>query len=363
MVFNGIMRAASLAGAASIIAIAAHGSALAGADGPWEVEVWDPPFDMESPRTTVMYEPLAEASEPWEICVSFPHMKDPYWLAVNYGAADQAEHLGVKMQLVEAGGYTELAKQISQVEDCVAAGADAVVLGAISADGLNNLISELKAKDIPVIDVINGVSSPDITAKALVSFGELGEIAGNFLAERHPEGSEPVQVGWFPGPAGAGWAEAADTQFKKAVEGTAVEIVDTKWGDNGKEIQLGLVEDVLQAYDGVDYVIGTTVTAEAAAGYLRREGLADQVKVMPYFYAVGVHRGIGRGDILGAPTDKAVIQARIAMDQAVRALEGKEFIKHAGPKLEMIDSETIKTFDRGTSLAPDDFSPTFTVNY
>ena len=27
------------------------------------------------------------------------------------------------MQLVEAGGYTNLAKQISQIEDCVAAGA------------------------------------------------------------------------------------------------------------------------------------------------------------------------------------------------------------------------------------------------
>ena len=71
--------------------------------------------------------------------------------------------------LVEAGGYTELNKQISQIEDCVANGARSVI-GAISADGLNNLIKELAAKKIPVIDVINGINSPDISAKSLVSF-------------------------------------------------------------------------------------------------------------------------------------------------------------------------------------------------
>ena len=41
-------------------------------------------------------------------------MKDAYWLGVDYGVADEAERLGVKMNLVEAGGYTELAKQISR---------------------------------------------------------------------------------------------------------------------------------------------------------------------------------------------------------------------------------------------------------
>ena len=65
---------------------------------------------MASPRTTVDYVPLDKASKPWEICVSFPHMKDAYWLAVDYGVAEEAKRQGVKMQLVEAGGYTELAE-------------------------------------------------------------------------------------------------------------------------------------------------------------------------------------------------------------------------------------------------------------
>ena len=175
------------------IALTATGAASAEDWFPYSVESWDPPFDMASQRSSMDYEPLEAASQPWEICVSFPHMKDAYWLGVNYGVSEEAKRLGVNMQLVEAGGYTELNTQISQLEDCVAAGADAVVIGAISFDGLNSIVSEIRARDIPVIDVINGMSSSELSAKSLVSFGEMGAKAGAFLAEQHPAGGDAVK--------------------------------------------------------------------------------------------------------------------------------------------------------------------------
>jgi periplasmic protein TorT len=203
------------------IALAAAAPGFAAADEnawyPFKVQVWDPPFDMASPRKDMDYTPVEKAEKKWDICVSFPHMKDAYWMAVDYGVVAEAERQGVKMQLVEAGGYTNLNKQISQIEDCVAAGSQGVVIGAISLDGLNNLVSELKSKNIPVIDVINGMSSPDLAAKSLVSFGEMGAKAGEYLAKLHPAGSGKVKVAWFPGPPGAGWVEAGNTGFVEAV--------------------------------------------------------------------------------------------------------------------------------------------------
>jgi protein TorT len=349
--------AASVAGAALVTT-----NVLAAEKWSYPVEVWDPPFDMASPRTTVDYEPLDQAAEKWDLCVSFPHMKDAYWMAVDYGVVDEAQRQGVRLQLVEAGGYTNLNTQISQIEDCVAAGADAVIIGAISLDGLNNLVKEIRAKDIPVIDVINGISSPELSAKSLVSFGEMGAKAGEYLAEMHPAGSDPVQVAWFPGPPGAGWVEAGNQGFQEAVKDSAIEIVDTKYGDTGKEVQLKLVEDTLEAYPDIDYIVGTAVTAEAATGLLRSRGLEDQIKIVSYYFTPGVHQGIRRGQILAAPTDSAVIQGRVAVDQAVRILEGKDYLKHVGPALYVIDESNIGSFDRASSLAPDDFRPTFTVD-
>ena len=57
-----------------------------------------------------------------------------------------------------------------------------------------------------------------------------------------------------------------------------------------------------------------------------------------------------------------MIQGRVAIDQAVRILEGKEYTKHAGPALYVIDSSNIDSFHYESSLAPDGFKPTFSVD-
>jgi protein TorT len=348
--------------AASAAAVLVASAALA-ADAwyPYKIEVWEKAFDMASPRHMVEYSPLEKAAQKWKICVSFPHMKDDYWLAVDYGAIDEAKRMGVSMQVLEAGGYTELNKQISQIENCVAGGAQAVIIGAISFDGLNGLVGQLAEKKIPVIDVINGISSDKLSAKSLVSFGEMGGKAGEYLVGLHPKGGEKAKVAWFPGPAGAGWVEAGNAGFTEAVKAGEIEVVDTKYGDTGKEAQLALLEDALTAHPDVNYIVGTAVTAEAAMQLVRDRGLEDQVKILSYYFTPGVYEGIKRGRILAAPTDSAVIQARVAVDQAVRILEGKEYEKHVGPQLYVIDSNNVETFDRNSSLAPDGFKPEFGV--
>ena len=361
---KGSLRAslAMTAGALALV-LAVPSAALAAENWyPFPVEVWDPPFDMASPRTTVDYQPLDKAAKKWDICVSFPHMKDAYWMAVDYGVVAESKRLGVKMQLVEAGGYTNLNKQISQIEDCVARGAEAVIIGAISFDGLNNLVKEIRGKGVPVIDVINGMSSSDLSAKSLVSFGEMGYKAGEYIAKLHPKGSGTVKVAWFPGPPGAGWVEAGNKGFAEAVAKGDIQIVATKYGDTGKEIQLKLVEDTLEAYPDIDYIAGTSPTTEAAVQLLRDRGLSDKVKVLAYYFTPGVYQNIKRGRLLAAPTDSAVIQGRVAIDQAVRILEGKDYKKHVGPALYVIDSNNIDSFDYGSSLAPPSFKPTFIVD-
>ncbi|HEY8706694.1 MAG TPA: TMAO reductase system periplasmic protein TorT [Burkholderiaceae bacterium] len=340
--------------------LAASTAALA-AWFPYQAESTTPPFAADGRKSEVAYVPLSKASKKWHICVSFPHMKDAYWLGVDYGVVEEAKRLGVEMQLFEAGGYTNLNKQISQIEDCVARGANAVVIGAISGDGLNNLIKEVAAKKVPVIDLVNGINSPDISAKSLVSFYTMGQATGEYLAKKHPAGSATVKVGWFPGPAGAAWVEAANKGFMDAVKGSAVTVLDPKYGDTGKEVQAKLVENVLQANPDVAYIAGTAVTAEAAVGILRSRNLDKKVQLLAFYMTPGVYEGIEKGRILAAPADSMVIQGRIAIDQAVRILEGKDVIKHVGPKIFVVDSKNIKSVKLDDILPPASFKPVFSV--
>lgn len=359
-------RSAVAAGALAVGAVLALASSGAYPQSkkwyPSPVEEHNPPFDMNSPVTQVMYTPLEKASKKWNICVSFPHMKDAYWLAVDYGVSQEAKDLGVAMHLVEAGGYTNLSKQISQIEDCVSQGAEAVDIGAISYDGLNETVKRLHDKGIPVIDLVNGMSSKDISAKSLVSFETMGYKAGEYIAKLHPKGSAPVEVAWFPGPPGAGWVEAGNKGFNNATKDSAIKIVATKYGDTGKEVQLKLVEDVLQANPNIKYIAGTSPTTEAAVQLLRERNLTDKIKVIAYYFTPGVYENIKAGRVMAAPTDSAVIQGRVSIDQAVRILEKKPYLKHVGPKIYVIDKSNINTFDYASSLAPQDWKPVFTVN-
>ena len=347
-----------LAGSAVVMAGTAHAKDWF----PYDAAKIEPPFVADGKSVDVSYVPLDKASQPWKICVSFPHMKDAYWLGVDYGVAEEASRLGVSMNLLDAGGYTELNTQISQIEDCVANGAQAVVIGAISYDGLNNLVAEVRKKNIPVIDVINGISSPEVSAKSLVSFYTMGHSAGEYLAAKPPAGSDEVKVGWFPGPAGAGWVEAANSGFMDAVKGSAIKVLEPKYGDTGKEVQLKLVEDELQANPDMRYVVGTAVTAEAAQGLIRERDLQGKVDLLAFYMTPGVYEGIKRGFILASPADSMVIQGRIAIDQAVRILEGKDYVKHVGPKIFVVDPSNVNTVERDTILPPENYKPVFKVN-
>ena len=94
----------------------------------WALEAWSPPFDFRSPKRGITYRPLARASQKWRICASYPHLKDSYWLSVNYGMVEEATRLGVALRVVEAGGYPNLERQIAQITEC-ARDADVLALG------------------------------------------------------------------------------------------------------------------------------------------------------------------------------------------------------------------------------------------
>ena len=346
-------------------ALAGVGLALAALGGAaraesWRLETWSVPFDYDSPSRVIDYRPLAAASRKWRVCASYPHLKDSYWLSVDYGMVEEARRLGVALTVVEAGGYPNLERQRTQIRDCVAAGADVLIVGTVSFRGLSDTIVEI-ARKIPVIAAVNDIADDGITAKAGVSWVAMGADIGAYLAQLHPKGSPPVKIAWFPGPKGAGWVAFVERGFRGAIKDSAIEVVVTKWGDTGKEIQLILIEEALEERPDIDYIVGSAVTAEAAVGMLRAKGLTGRIKVAADYYTHAVFRGIKRGRIVAAPTDFPVLQGRLAIDQAIRALEGKLEIKHAGPAIEMVTRDNVDRIGSKGSLAPASFRATFTV--
>ena len=354
-----LRRMATAAGLALVLASPAPLAAQDSPDGLWELEVWSEPFDFQSPSHRVLYEPIRQASRKWRICASYPHLKDSYWLSVNYGMVEEARRLGVALRVVEAGGYPNLERQIAQITDC-AAQADILALGAVSFDGLTETVTAI-AERIPVIAVVNDIADPGISAKAAVSWITMGRRIGEHLAALHPRGSPPVTVAWFPGPRESQWAYFVEEGFSEALAESSAEIVVRKWGDTGREIQLLLVEEALEEHPEVDYIVGSAVTAGAAVSVLRARGLTGRIKVLADYFTHAVYRGIKRERILAAPTDFPTLQGRLGVEMAVRVLENRLDFPHAGPLIKLVDQRFLQELGPGDSLAPASFAPTFIV--
>ena len=311
------------------------------------------------------YEPIdpAAVSKEWSVCALFPHMKNPYWLAGNYGILEEAKRDGLRLQVFEAGGYENLSTQVSQMEDCITQKYDAIVLGAISGTGLCNQIKKALAADIPVVDFLNGTVCPDsaehpLLSHTVVSFYDLAITTGEYLKD-HAEGD--TTVGFFPGPEGAVWSDGAVKGFNESIEGSDVEIAVNRRGDAAKDVQLRLIEDSLRAYPEIDTLVGVDIAADAGTVAVRNAGLEDEISVYAFDITPPVYDAILSGDAVGSPTDYTVMQGRMAVDQAVRMLEEQPLTAPtAGPLPEMITVDNAESIEYSLMFAPRDFKATYT---
>lgn len=352
---NRIVSALALSGGLVLAAAGANA-----ADENWTAKIFKDPEN--AAKGTVDYVPLPpnSATKKWQLCVSFPHMKDAYYIAKTYGVDREARRQGVAATIMEAGGYNNVTKQIADIEDCVTRGGNAVLAMPVSKTGLVRLVEELHKKGIPVFEMGNGLDSPLVKARTKGDYRIAGEVAAEYLAKRHPKGSGKVKLLWLAGPPGSQWVEDAVQGMKQSIANSDVELVKVMYGDTGKEVQMKLIDDGLQTYHDVNYIGGVAPAIEGAMQILREKNRAD-VKLIAFYTTPSTADGVKAGRIMGTVSDSAVIASRISVDQAVRVLEKKPFVEVAVRQPELIDEANVKTYDLTTMLAPDTYKPVFDI--
>lgn len=93
-----------------------------------------------------------KAKRAWKLCALYPSLKDSYWLSLNYGMQEAARRYGVDLKVLEAGGYSQLATQQAQIDQCKQWGAEAILLGS-STTSFPDLQKQVAS--LPVIELVN----------------------------------------------------------------------------------------------------------------------------------------------------------------------------------------------------------------
>ncbi|MFS1948121.1 TMAO reductase system periplasmic protein TorT [Vibrio lentus] len=300
-----------------------------------------------------------------KICAIYPHLKDSYWLSVNYGMVSEAEKQQVELRVLEAGGYPNIGKQASQLVLCTKWGADAIILGTVSPDAYHDNLSDWVG-NTPIFATVNELTVSKEQQKVLkgtvgVDWYEMGFQVGEFLAKRHPKGSGKTSIALLLGPQSSGGTKPVALGFYDAIKSSDVEIEVSYWADNDKELQRNLVQQVIDEPD-IQYIVGSAVAIEAAISELRAAGKTEEIGLISSYLSHGTYRGLLRNKVLFAPTDKMVEQGRLSVKQAVSYLRDQPYEIHSAPTIEALTPATLKDQIIADSLSPSEFRPVFSVN-
>ncbi|EOZ8939464.1 TMAO reductase system periplasmic protein TorT [Escherichia coli] len=262
-----------------------------------------------------------KAKRAWKLCALYPSLKDSYWLSLNYGMQEAARRYGVDLKVLEAGGYSQLATQQAQIDQCKQWGAEAILLGS-STTSFPDLQKQVAS--LPVIELVNAIDAPQVKSRVGVPWFQMGYQPGRYLVQwAH---GKPLNVLLMPGPDNAGGSKEMVEGFRAAIAGSPVRIVDIALGDNDIEIQ---------------------------------RNLKTPLTVVSFYLSHQVYRGLKRGRVIMAASDQMVWQGELAVEQAIRQLQGQSVSDNVSPPILVLTPKNADREHIRRSLSPGGFRPVY----
>lgn len=315
------------------------------------------PFDAKPVDYTAL--DAADVTKKWNLCFLVPHTTNDIIRAYLYGTVEEVKRLGASLTVFDAGGYGNLDAQLSQFDDCVTLGADAILIMAVSPTAFNQKISEARAKGVKVVDVNIGIDGP-ADGRVVVTYKAVGDVIGKTLAAAHAAGSGKVSTVVLPGPAGVAWSEDTQLGFAAAVAGSDVVIEKVAYGGSSRLDQQPLIEDVLVTYPELDFIVGMGTSIESALNALREQGRVGDMALYGSFITPDLIEPIKAGDVAGVVVENSIIINRLAVDMAVRLLEGKATVTDAVPAVTLVNAANVDAVPEA-NFAPADWQATMSV--
>ena len=257
-------------------------------------------------------------------------------------AADNLKEAGVIADYVMLDADNDQSKQISDINDLITMGCNAIIVTAITADGLNDILEEAIDEGIVVVSFDNLSSSENLTSKILVSDYDFGYMCGEWLGQQLPDGGNVIELN---GTAGTSTDTNRMNGMNDGLAATSpdAEIVASINADWDYATAKTGVEELLNAYPQIDGVLSqggamtqaaieafqaagrdlVPMTGEASNGFLRSwsEAQADGFTSIAFC----------------CPTDQSIQ----ALNVAVSALNGVEVAKEYLDSKEAVTDENL----------------------
>jgi ribose transport system substrate-binding protein len=293
----------------------------------------------------------------YRIGVLEPNMAIPHFVAQAYGFADEAEKLGAKIIMYDAGEHKNVAKQVSQMEDLIANKVDAICIVPGTNVTAMAQIDQAVAQGIPVINVNIMSDNSKVLGRIRSDDYEMGLLQGEFIVKALNGKGNVVMMSGVSG--NSAFINRAKGFQDYVAKHPGVKILSEQWTPNATDRGLKLMEDWSQTFPKIDAVYsGADRLAIGAAQALRAQGKKPgEVVVTTVDYNDDTERFVREGWISAAMAQSPVTMGRWGIRAAMLALAKQPIPDKLLTPTHVITKENADKVDIGAIRQPKGWRP------
>ncbi|MBQ3449519.1 MAG: sugar ABC transporter substrate-binding protein [Synergistaceae bacterium] len=267
-------------------------------------------------------------------------MNNPFFGVMNDAIKAEVEKNGDT--LITLDPALDPVKQISQIEDMVAQGVDAIFLNPVDWQAVAPGLMAAHEAGIPIINVDAAVYDEDYVACIVASDNlAAGQVFGEDMLKRLPKGGKAIILGHPTTKTGIDRI----AKFKEIIEAHPEFTIAAEDSSEGQlEIAMPKMENIIQAHPDMNVVM--CVNDPTARGVIQALKAANMKGVLIYGVdgSPDAKKAIKEGDMTGTAAQSPINIGKIGVEMAYKILAGEKVEKHIPVPVQLITAENVDEF-------------------
>ncbi len=266
---------------------------------------------------------------------------NPFFVTIEERMRELVEEQGDELIAVDPANDVTL--QITQVEDLVVQGIDAMLMNPAEAEGILPALDALKAEDIPIIGFDTEVADMSYLVSYVGSDNyNAGKVCGEDLVKKCPDGGKIIVL---DSPTMNSVVDRTNG-FLDAIEGKGFEIVAQQDAKGNLEVSMGITEDLLQANSDVVAIFGgNDPTALGALAAANAAGITDcMIYGVDGSPDIKAELASGESLIEGTGAQSPVTIAETTIDVLYKYLAGEEVDERYPVETFLITADNVEEY-------------------
>ncbi|GHD51386.1 substrate-binding domain-containing protein [Streptomyces galbus] len=275
-----------------------------------------------------------------KVGLSLSTLNNPFFVQIRSGAQAEAKKRGVDLTVTDA--QNDASQQANQLQNFTSSGLGAIIVNPVDSDAAGPSVRAADKAKIPVIAVDRGVNKADVNALVASDNVAGGELAAKTVAEKLGGHGKIVIL---QGQAGTSAARERAEGFAKGLKAyPGIQVVAQQPADFDRTKGLDVMSNLLQAHPDVQGVIAAN--DEMALGAIKALGAkaGKSVQVVGFDGTPDGLKAVEQGTLYASVAQQPSQLGRIAVDNALRALDGKDVPATVKVPVKVVTKENVAGF-------------------